>query len=410
MDATAPHDPDPQETREWLDALGRRARARRRRARAPADRGADRPRAPRRRAHAVLGEHRVHQLDPDASARRASPATRRSSTASAATCAGTRWRWSCARTSTPNVGGHIASFASAATLYDVGFNHFWHAPSADHGGDLVFVQGHSATGVYARAYMLGRLTDEQMDHFRQEVDGKGIASYPHPWLMPDFWQFPTVSMGLGPLMAIYQARFMKYLEDRGFAKTEGRKVWCFCGDGEMDEPESMGAIGMASRETLDNLIFVINCNLQRLDGPVRGNGKIIQELESDFRGAGWHVIKMVWGTHWDALFARDKKGILIRRMMEVVDGEYQTFKSKDGAYVREYFFNTPELKELVADWSDTRSGTSTAAATTGTRSTRRSTTRSTTRASRSSSSRRRSRATAWASRARRRTSRTSRRR
>ncbi|MEO8741150.1 MAG: pyruvate dehydrogenase (acetyl-transferring), homodimeric type [Casimicrobiaceae bacterium] len=251
-----------------------------------------------------------------------------------------------------NVGGHIASYASAATLYDVGFNHFWHAPSAEHGGDLVFVQGHSAPGIYARAYMLGRLTTEQMDNFRQEVDGKGIASYPHPWLMPDFWQFPTVSMGLGPLMAIYQARFMKYLQDRGFAKTEGRKVWCFCGDGEMDEPESMGAIGMAARENLDNLIFVINCNLQRLDGPVRGNGKIIQELEAEFRGAGWNVIKVVWGTHWDALLARDKKGILARRMMECVDGEYQTFKSKDGAYVREYFFNTPELKELVADWSD----------------------------------------------------------
>ena len=251
-----------------------------------------------------------------------------------------------------NVGGHIASFASAATLYDVGFNHFWHAPSAEHGGDLVFVQGHSSPGVYARAYMLGRLTDEQMDNFRQEVDGKGISSYPHPWLMPDFWQFPTVSMGLGPLMAIYQARFMKYLQDRGLAKTEGRKVWCFCGDGEMDEPESMGAIGMAAREKLDNLIFVINCNLQRLDGPVRGNGKIIQELEADFRGAGWNVIKVIWGSRWDALLARDKQGILMRRMMECVDGEYQTFKSKDGAYVREYFFNTPELKELVADWSD----------------------------------------------------------
>ena len=251
-----------------------------------------------------------------------------------------------------NVGGHIASYASAATLYDVGFNHFWHAPSKDHGGDLIFVQGHSAPGVYARAYMLGRLTDEQMDNFRQEVDGKGISSYPHPWLMPEFWQFPTVSMGLGPLMAIYQARFMKYLQDRGHAQTEGRKVWCFCGDGEMDEPESMGAIGMAAREKLDNLIFVINCNLQRLDGPVRGNSKIIQELEAEFRGAGWNVIKVVWGTHWDPLLARDKKGILMRRMMECVDGEYQTFKSKDGAYVREYFFNTPELKELVADWSD----------------------------------------------------------
>jgi pyruvate dehydrogenase E1 component len=251
-----------------------------------------------------------------------------------------------------NVGGHIASYASAATLYDVGYNHFWHAPSADHGGDLVFVQGHSSPGIYARAFMLGRLTTEQMDNFRQEVDGRGISSYPHPWLMPDFWQFPTVSMGLGPLMAIYQARFMKYLQDRGLAQTEGRKVWCFCGDGEMDEPESMGAIGMAGRETLDNLIFVVNCNLQRLDGPVRGNGKIIQELESDFRGAGWNVIKVIWGTHWDPLLARDKKGILMRRMMECVDGEYQTFKSKDGAYVREYFFNTPELKELVADWTD----------------------------------------------------------
>jgi len=251
-----------------------------------------------------------------------------------------------------NVGGHIASFASAAMLYDIGYNHFWHAPSDAHGGDLVFVQGHSAPGVYARAFMLGRFTPDQMDNFRQEVDGKGVSSYPHPWLMPDFWQFPTVSMGLGPLMAIYQARFMKYLQDRGLANTEGRKVWAFMGDGEMDEPESMGAIGMAARENLDNLVFVVNCNLQRLDGPVRGNGKIIQELESDFRGAGWNVIKVIWGRHWDPLFARDKKGILMRRMMEVVDGEYQTIKSKDGAYVREHFFNTPELKELVADYSD----------------------------------------------------------
>jgi pyruvate dehydrogenase E1 component len=251
-----------------------------------------------------------------------------------------------------NVGGHIASYASAATLYEVGFNHFWHGMAEKNPGDLVFVQGHSSPGIYSRAFLLGRLTEEQLDNYRQEVDGKGIASYPHPWLMPDFWQFPTVSMGLGPLMAIYQARFMKYLRDRAHADTESRKVWCFCGDGEMDEPESMGAIGMASREKLDNLIFVVNCNLQRLDGPVRGNGKIIQELESDFRGAGWNVIKVIWGTRWDALFARDKKGILMRRMMECVDGEYQTFKSKDGAYVREYFFNTPELKELVADWSD----------------------------------------------------------
>ena len=251
-----------------------------------------------------------------------------------------------------NVGGHISSFQSAATLYDVGFNHFWHAPSPEHGGDLIFVQGHSAPGVYARAYMLGRLAEEQLNNFRQEVGGKGISSYPHPWLMPDFWQFPTVSMGLGPIMAIYQARFMRYMQDRGFIKAEGRKVWAFLGDGETDEPESLGAIGMAGREKLDNLIFVINCNLQRLDGPVRGNGKIIQELESEFRGAGWNVIKVVWGGQWDALFARDKKGILMQRLGEIVDGQYQTMKAKNGAYVREIVFNTPELKALVNDWSD----------------------------------------------------------
>ncbi len=251
-----------------------------------------------------------------------------------------------------NVGGHIASFASAATLYDVGFNHFWHAPSDKHGGDLVFVQGHSSPGVYSRAFLLGRLDMPQLDNFRQEVDGGGLSSYPHPWLMPDFWQFPTVSMGLGPIMAIYQARFMKYLESRNIVKTEGRKVWAFLGDGETDEPESLGAIGMAGREQLDNLVFVINCNLQRLDGPVRGNGKIIQELESEFRGAGWNVIKVIWGSRWDPLLARDKNGLLMKRMMECVDGEYQTYKSKDGAYVREHFFNTPELKAMVADYSD----------------------------------------------------------
>jgi len=251
-----------------------------------------------------------------------------------------------------NVGGHIASFASAAALYDVGFSWFWHAPSESHGGDLIFFQGHSVPGIYARAHLLGRLTDEQLDNFRQEVDGKGIPSYPHPWLMPDFWQFPTVSMGLGPLQAIYSARFMKYLDSRGFVKATDRKVWAFLGDGETDEVESLGAIGMAGREKLDNLIFVINCNLQRLDGPVRGNGKIIQELEGEFRGAGWNVIKLIWGTHWDTLFARDKTGALRRRMMEVVDGEYQTFKAKDGAYVRKFFFNTPELEALVADWTD----------------------------------------------------------
>ncbi|MES2772313.1 MAG: pyruvate dehydrogenase (acetyl-transferring), homodimeric type, partial [Pseudomonadota bacterium] len=251
-----------------------------------------------------------------------------------------------------NVGGHIASYASAAALYDVGFSWFWNAPSPEHGGDLVLFQGHSVTGIYARAHLLGRLSDEQLDNFRQEVDGKGLPSYPHPWLMPDFWQFPTVSMGLGPLQAIYQARFMKYLDSRGFIEAKNRKVWAFLGDGETDEVESLGAIGMAAREKLDNLIFVINCNLQRLDGPVRGNGKIIQELEGEFRGAGWNVIKLIWGTHWDALLQRDKKGILKQRMMDVVDGEYQTFKAKDGAYVREHFFNTPELKALVADWTD----------------------------------------------------------
>jgi pyruvate dehydrogenase E1 component len=252
-----------------------------------------------------------------------------------------------------NVGGHIASFASAATLYDVGYNHFWRAANDSFAGDLVFVQGHSAPGVYSRAFMLGRLSDEQMDNFRQEVDGKGLSSYPHPWLMPDFWQFPTVSMGLGPLMAIYQARFMRYLRDREIIEPQGRKVWAFMGDGEMDEPESLGAISLAGREKLDNLVFVINCNLQRLDGPVRGNAKIIQELEADFRGAGWNVIKVIWGGYWDALFARDRSGLLLKRMEECVDGEFQTFKSKDGAYVRKHFFGKyPELLDLVSTMSD----------------------------------------------------------
>ncbi len=252
-----------------------------------------------------------------------------------------------------NVGGHIASFASAATLYDVGYNHFWHAPSETHGGDLVYVQGHSSPGAYAYAFLSGELTQEQLDNFRQEVGGNGLPSYPHPWLMPNFWQFPTVSMGLGPLMAIYQARFMKYLGSRGMVNTQGRKVWAFMGDGEMDEPESLGAISLASRENLDNLIFVVNCNLQRLDGPVRGNGKIIQELEGAFRGAGWNVIKVIWGSYWDPLLAKDIKGLLQKRMMECVDGEYQNFKARDGAYVREHFFGKyPELLEMVANMSD----------------------------------------------------------
>ncbi|MGB0713259.1 MAG: pyruvate dehydrogenase (acetyl-transferring), homodimeric type, partial [Gammaproteobacteria bacterium] len=254
---------------------------------------------------------------------------------------------------TSELGGHIASFASAATLYDVGFNHFWRAPTANNPGDLIFFQGHSAPGVYARAYLEGRLKEEDLRGFRQEVDGGGLSSYPHPWLMPDFWQFPTVSMGLGPIQAIYQARFMHYLNNRGFIDQGDRKVWAFLGDGEMDEPESMGAIGLAGREKLDNLIFVVNCNLQRLDGPVRGNGKIIQELEGEFRGAGWNVIKVIWGSYWDPLLARDTKGLLRKRMEEAVDGEYQTFKARGGAYTREHFFGKyPELKEMVATMSD----------------------------------------------------------
>jgi pyruvate dehydrogenase E1 component len=251
------------------------------------------------------------------------------------------------------LGGHIASFQSAATLYDVGMMHFWHAPTDTHGGDLIYYQGHSSPGFYARAFLEGRLDEDRMLKFRQEVEGHGLSSYPHPWLMPDFWQFPTVSMGLGPLMAIYQARFLRYLEGHGLARTAGRKVWAFLGDGETDEPESLGAIGMAGRERLDNLIFVINCNLQRLDGPVRGNGKIIQELEAAFRGAGWNVIKVIWGTGWDRLIAADTEGLLLKRMEECVDGEYQDFKSKNGAYVREHFFGKyPKLKAMVADWTD----------------------------------------------------------
>ena len=251
------------------------------------------------------------------------------------------------------LGGHIASFQSAATLYDTGFMHFWRGADHPSGGDLIYIQGHSSPGIYARAFVEGRLTAEQMDNYRQETTGNGLSSYPHPWLMPDFWQFPTVSMGLGPLMAIYQARFLRYLQVRGLAQTEDRKVWAFMGDGEMDEPESLGAISLAGRERLDNLVFVINCNLQRLDGPVRGNGKIVQELEGDFRGSGWNVVKCLWGTGWDALLARDVSGKLRQVMEECVDGEYQTFKSKDGAYIREHFFGRyPETAAMVADWSD----------------------------------------------------------
>ncbi len=250
-------------------------------------------------------------------------------------------------------GGHIASFASSAAMYDIGLNHFWRSRTEEHGGDLVFFQGHVIPGIYARSFMEGRISEEQLINFRSEVGGEGLSSYPHPWLMPDYWQFPTVSMGLGPLMAIYQARFMKYMHNRGLIDMADRKVWCFLGDGEMDEPESLGAISLAAREGLDNLIFVVNCNLQRLDGPVRGNSKIIQELEGNFRGSGWNVIKLLWGRGWDELLEKDTSGMLRQLMDETVDGDYQTFKSKNGAYIREHFFGKyPETAELVKDWTD----------------------------------------------------------
>ncbi len=251
------------------------------------------------------------------------------------------------------LGGHVASFASAATLYDVGFNHFFRAPSEKFGGDLVFFQGHSSPGVYARAFLEGRIDEAQLENFRQEVDGKGLSSYPHPWLMPGFWQFPTVSMGLGPIMSIYQARFMRYLHDRGLIEASGRKVWAFVGDGETDEPETLGAISLAGREKLDDLIWVVNCNLQRLDGPVRGNGKIVQELEGVFKGAGWNVIKVIWGSRWDPLLAADQSGRLVQLMTECVDGDYQTFKSRDGKYVRDAFFGRySETAAMVEGWTD----------------------------------------------------------
>ncbi len=258
-----------------------------------------------------------------------------------------------ANQSDPDLGGHIATFASSATLYDIGFNYFFKAPTEEHGGDLIYFQGHASPGVYARSFLEGRLTEDQLDNFRRETDGAGLSSYPHPWLMPDYWQFPTVSMGLGPIQAIYQARFMKYLEHRGFIQPGKQKVWCFLGDGETDEPESLGAISLAGREKLDNLIFVINCNLQRLDGPVRGNGKIIQELEGNFRGAEWNVIKVLWGRLWDPLFAKDTEGVMQRRMDEALDGDYQNYKANDGAFVRKDFFGAdPRLAAMVEDLSD----------------------------------------------------------
>ena len=251
------------------------------------------------------------------------------------------------------LGGHISSFASSATLYDVGFNYFFHGPTDDHAGDLIYFQGHAAPGIYARSFLEGRLSEDQLDNFRQEVDGQGLSSYPHPWLMPHYWQFPTVSMGLGPIQAIYQAHIMKYLDSRSLVERSNRKVWAFLGDGECDEPEALGALSMAGREKLDNLIFVVNCNLQRLDGPVRGNAKIIQELEGSFRGAGWNVIKVVWGRLWDPLFANDTQGFMQQRMNEVVDGEYQNYKAKGGGYTREHFFGKyPELAAMVDNLSD----------------------------------------------------------
>ena len=251
------------------------------------------------------------------------------------------------------LGGHVATFASSALLYDVGFNHFWRAPSATHGGDLVYFQGHGSPGIYSRAFVEGRITEDQLINFRREVDGHGISSYPHPWLMPDFWQFPTVSMGIGPYTAVYQARFMRYLHNRGVIDAGDRKVWAFLGDGEIDEPESLAGLSIAAREKLDNLVFVVNCNLQRLDGPVRGNGKVVQELEGLFRGAGWNVIKVIWGRQWDALFERDKSGKLVKLMNEVLDGDYQSFKAHGAAYSREHFFGRyPETAALVADMTD----------------------------------------------------------
>ncbi|MGC4060278.1 MAG: pyruvate dehydrogenase (acetyl-transferring), homodimeric type [Aquabacterium sp.] len=354
---SASMDMDPQETREWLDALSGVIET-----------------EGRARAHdlleTLLGHARQAGIDMPFSATTAYVNT--IAVEDEAHCPGnleieerlrTYMRWNAMamvvkanRHNPPDggdLGGHLSSFASLATMLGCGFNHFWHGDHEGHGGDLLYIQGHSAPGIYARAYMEGRITEEQLLNFRQETGGKGLSSYPHPKLMPEFWQFPTVSMGLGPIMAIYQARFLKYLHARGLADTSKRKVWVFCGDGEMDEPESLGAIGLAAREKLDNLVFVVNCNLQRLDGPVRGNGKIVQELEGEFRGAGWNVIKLLWGSYWDPLLARDKDGTLRRIMMEMVDGDYQACKANDGAFVRQHFFGRdPKTLEMVARLSD----------------------------------------------------------
>ncbi|HEY1883384.1 MAG TPA: pyruvate dehydrogenase (acetyl-transferring), homodimeric type [Candidatus Cybelea sp.] len=346
-------DPDPQETREWLEAMRG----------VLAVEGQDRARqliaavvdeAQRGGAHVSLGLTTPYVNTIPVDKQPAMPGDRELEARLRHIV-----RWNALATVvrankvSSELGGHVASFASAATLYDVGFNHFFRAPSEDAGGDLVFFQGHSSPGVYARAFLEGRISETQLEHFRQEVSGEGLSSYPHPWLMPDFWQFPTVSMGLGPIMSIYQARFMRYLHDRGLRDASGRKVWAFVGDGEMDEPESLGAISLAGREKLDDLIWVVNANLQRLDGPVRGNGKIIQELEGVFKGAGWNVIKVIWGSRWDQLLRTDANGRLVQLMTECVDGDYQTFKSRNGKYVRDEFFGRyPETAAMVEGWTD----------------------------------------------------------
>jgi pyruvate dehydrogenase E1 component len=347
------HDSDPQETAEWLEAMrGVLAVEGPDRARALIGRIVDE--AQRGGAHVSLGFETPYVNTIPVEKQHAMPGDR---DLEAHLRHYVRWNAMAmvvrANKVSSELGGHVASFASAATLYDVGFNHFFRSPSENFGGDMVFIQGHSSPGVYARAFLEGRIDEHRLENFRQEVDGKGLSSYPHPWLMPDFWQYPTVSMGLGPIMSIYQARFMRYLHDRGLRDTSGRKVWTFIGDGETDEPETLGAVSLAGREKLDNLVWVVNCNLQRLDGPVRGNGKIIQELEGVFKGAGWNVIKVIWGSNWDPILAADTTGRLVQLMTETVDGDYQTFKSRDGKYVRDEFFGRyPETSQLVQHWSD----------------------------------------------------------
>jgi pyruvate dehydrogenase E1 component len=348
------NDPDTQETREWLDSLGGvlvtqgadRARFLLNQLRAKAQRNGVDVTAPLTTPYInTIPPERQPKLPGDHDIERALKSL---------------MRWNAmamvvrANKKEDGIGGHIATYASLATLYEIGFNHLFRGPDDPGGGDLIYFQGHSTPGIYARAFLESRLDAAALENFRRELaEGGGLSSYPHPWLMPDFWQFPTVSMGLGPIMAIYQARYLRYLEHRGLKDTSRQKVWCFIGDGETDEPESLGALTVAARERLDNLIFVVNCNLQRLDGPVRGNGKIIQELETAFKGAGWHAIKVIWGSQWDPLLARDQSGLLVKRMGEVVDGEYQRYSVESGAYIRKHFFGKyPQLLKLVEGMSD----------------------------------------------------------